>query len=138
MKNKNHNNFIILLSVFAVSMVLFVTLFNFSNTQSLKSEAGKTYCEGNIDCPKGTACTNGLCLIVKTTITQTPMAYVDITTLVEKPKPIPAIYVSPTPTPTIGVLEMMSNNINGSIGELFNMIIRFFGALVGKAQTMFE
>ncbi len=136
-KKPNHNNFIILLSVFGILMVLVVTLFNFAQPQSLKSRADRAYCEANQDCPLGTACTNGLCLIIKSSVTQTPLAYVEVATLVEAPKPIPALYISPTPTPTIPVLVQISQNINGSVTGFFGLIFRWFGMIAGKVQTIF-
>lgn len=137
-KRSSGNNFIILLSVFASLAVLFVILLNFFQSQSTTGRAGREYCERNSDCPIGTACENGTCMIVKNQVTQTPFAYVDVRSIVEKPKPIPTVYVTPTPTPIISWFEQTSHTINGGIENAVILILRAVGGFWSQISASFH
>lgn len=120
------NEFIILLVLFSGLILLTIILLNVSKKQDLVSKAYQpTGCNSNRDCPSGTFCKGGTCIIGAALVTQAPLAYVDVSTIVEKPRSIPAIYETPTPTPKENVLVVMTRSINGTVGGVVGFIGNF-------------
>lgn len=127
------NRFIALLTISATLLFLVVIMLSFSQNRDDRSRAYKSLgCENNNQCPTNTECQEGLCVLVTPSVTQTPLAMVDATTLQETITPIPAVYVSLTPTPEPGFFEQYSRNVNKTIAMFFNLIGSFFEKLLTK------
>lgn len=112
------NDFLILFTVVAGLFFLILVVVNIKKKQEIKSRAAANIgCNSTMDCPSGTTCLGGACRITSPTVTQAPLAYVDVNTIIEPPKTIPAVYQVPTPTPEPNILLVMSKNINGFVGS---------------------
>ena len=127
------NRFMVLLTAASLFLVLIITVMGFSQNRDDRSRAYKSLgCENNNQCPANTECKVGLCVIVTPSVTQTPLALVDATTLQEAITPIPAVYVSLIPTPEPGFFEQASQNINKTVAAFLNLIGSLFKKLLTK------
>ena len=127
------NRFMVLLTAASLFLVLIITVMGFSQNRDDRSRAYKSLgCENNNQCPTNTECKVGLCVIVTPSVTQTPLALVDATTLQEAITPIPAVYVSLIPTPEPGFFEQASQNINKTVAAFLNLIGSLFEKLLTK------
>jgi hypothetical protein len=132
------NEFIILLTLFLGLIAVTIVLLNISQKQNFKSKAYQpASCNTSVDCPSGTVCRGGKCVLTPTSsISQAPLAYVDISSIVEKPKPIPAIYVTPTPLPKVNFLISLSQGINGTIGGFLAFIGNFLESVASEVAQI--
>ena len=127
------NRFMALLTAASLFLVLIITVMGFSQNRDDRSRAYKSLgCENNNQCPTNTECKVGLCVIVTPSVTQTPLALVDATTLQEAITPIPAVYVSLIPTPEPGFFEQASQNINNVIGSIFIFLGNLLNSVIAS------
>lgn len=122
----HHNRFLlIILLTLGLFALLFASMSSVEKKQDLRSKAADTTCRQNIDCPIGTSCVNGVCVLKAISPTQSPLSYANVSQIDQSAKPIPSYFVEPTPTPQPHALLRMAYGINGFLGSFFNVIFSF-------------
>ena len=124
---RHHNRFLLLILLIALLFaLLFVFMNSVSQKQDLRSQAAKSeVCQQNIDCPTGTACINGTCVLKAVSPSQSPLSYAKISEIDQEAKPIPSYFVEPTSTSQPPLLLRMAYGINSFIGNTFGAVFTF-------------
>ncbi|MBI3384950.1 hypothetical protein HY030_02020 [Candidatus Gottesmanbacteria bacterium] len=136
MKTLEHhksNLFIAILGISAALIFLAILILNVFQKQGLQGRAYKSLgCDTNRDCPESTICRGGTCILNNPVVTQTPLSYVNVNSIVEKPISIPAIYASPTPTLQVNFLAQVSEGVNNTVVSVFELLGNIFNSLLKK------
>lgn len=135
---KNNRFFFLILLILILFALLFISMNSVSQKQDLRSQAAKSdVCQQNIDCPTGTACINGLCVLRAVSPSQSPLSYAKVSEIDQEAKPIPSYFVEPTPTPQPPLLLRMAYGINSFIGNILGVVFTFIDSQLQKIVVSF-